>query len=155
MIYNVYVHKYISDTLRQFGSIDTVVNRIIDMGMTDKLCIDNLPAAPPRTTGDMVQLHINIENQEYNDLVAYHGSRSSTYSLRRILYHVVDNEILVEMGWEPTDEVKVPTLYQQKLAMVTTEAIKLYNYARPAQKPTIKKLLVILEELHEQGSQHT
>lgn len=154
MIYNVYVHKYVSDTLKQFGSIDDVVNRVVDMGMDGTLCIENLPKAPPRTTG-MVQLHINIENREYNELIACHGSRSSTYSLRRILYYVVDNEILVDMGWEPATVVKTPSLYEQKLAIVMTETVKLYNYSAPAQKPTIKKILVILEELHEQGSQHT
>ena len=154
MIYNVYVHKYVSDTLKQYGSIDDVVNRIVDMGMNGTLCIENLPKAPHRTTG-MVQLHINIENPEYNELISCHGSRSSTYSLRRILYHIVDNEILLDMGWEPVTTVSKPSLYQQKLAIVMTEAVKLYQYAAPAKKPTIKQLLMILEELHEQESQHT
>lgn len=128
MEYNIYVHRYIRDILSQFGDINTVVNHIVDEGMRGKFNIYALDKAPPRTTGDMCQYTITILNKEYNELVMTHGNRSSTVSLRRIIYHFVDNELYEELGWDVTDPQPKLDAYTVALTKLTDATSQLNDY---------------------------
>lgn len=146
MEYNIYIHRYVRDILSQFGDINTVVNHIVDEGMRGKFNIYALDKAPPRTTGDMCQYTITILNKEYNELVQTHGNRSSTVSLRRIIYHFVDNELYEELGWKT---IAAPSLdrYTVILARLGDTTSQLNTYVPLQHRPLYNEVVQAVRRL--------
>lgn len=155
MVYNVYLHKYVADILSQFGEINAVVNRIVDSAMAGDFSIDDLPTAPPRTPGDMSQFKFDIGNVEYNELLQVRGSKSMSYSLRRIIYHFVDNEIYSELEWEPAQTASFTIGdYARRLANIITDAVRLHRSCPVPLKSYCNKVLTALKELNDASYQH-
>lgn len=147
---NIYLHKYVIDSLKQFGELNEVINRVIDAGMEGKFDIEDLPIAPLRTPGDCSQLTVIVHNQSYCELVAMHGARSQTVSLRRILYHFVDNELYVDLGWsvQKQDDYN-NSLFKNKLAIVIHDCSKLYKIAPVRYKDCCMSILKLLKEIND------
>lgn len=154
MVYNVYLHKYVIDILSQFGEIDTVINHIVDAGMAGAFSMQDLPKAPDRTPGEMTQLQVDIHNVEYNELLGSRGGRSMTYSLRRIIYHFVDNEIYSELGWEPVASAAEMSSFTRRLANLITDAMRLHRSCPFTLRPYCNKVLTALKEFNDASQQH-
>ena len=155
MVYNVYLHKYVADILSQFGELNTVVNHIVDSAMAGEFSIDDLPKAPDRTPGEMSQYKFDIHNVEYNEMLQVRGSKSMTYSLRRIIYHFVDNELFTELGWEQTATASANIGdYIRRLAIIITDATRLARACPVSLRPYCNKVLSALKELNDASQQH-
>ena len=98
---SIYLHPYIVDTLKMFGNLSDVINRIInDMG-EERGYIDY----PQCTSRDGASRYeINVTNEDYLSMYNKYGPQSPRASLRRMIYYFVDNEIYSELGWEQINE---------------------------------------------------
>ena len=96
MVFNVYLHKYVVDTLRCFGNISDVVNEILNYcennnGFMDyPECVDRKGCS---------RYSIDVHNEQYVELYNTFGATSPRVSLRRIIYWFVDNEIYESEQW--------------------------------------------------------
>lgn len=97
MIVNLYLHKPIVETLRCYGNLEEVVNRILDAGTAGLIDIMDKPACPPRDGAS--RYVIDITNADYIDLSINYPPNSCKLSLRRLVYWFVENEIYNELGW--------------------------------------------------------
>lgn len=154
MVYHIYLHRYIVEAMEQFGPLWKVIPRIVDEGVAGAFPIEALPPAPHRTPGDMVQVTVDVTNEDYNAMVQERSTRSSLVSLRRIIYHFVDNELYVDLGWQPSPTATpAPSAYQRTLAIVITDVARLRQYAPPAALPHISHIVQELEVL--QHAEHS
>lgn len=98
---SIYLHRDIVETLKMFGDLSTVVNRVLaelyeDRGLTDyPKCVDRQGAA---------RYEVDVTDENYLRAYTLYGPSSPRASLRRILYYFVNNEIYAELGWEAVNE---------------------------------------------------
>lgn len=95
---DVRLHKEYYDVLTQFGTLNEVVDKVINEIEAGTINIDELPRCP-----DLSGTHkyiVTIDNPFYDDLVQIYGSHSNKISMRRILYYVVDNELYLQFRWK-------------------------------------------------------
>lgn len=83
--------------LNQFGDIDTVVNKVLDLVENGYIPAFNLPVACSSNV-PMRKITVHITNKWYMDCITQNISRS--ISLRRILQFFVDNELFSEYNWQ-------------------------------------------------------
>ena len=102
MILSQYLHDDIVDVLLTFGNLNDVVNKILDEVDEGNIELENKPEC--RLRGDAKRYNIEIYNESYIQALLVHGVRSKTISLRRLIYWFVENEIYVDLGWEPVRE---------------------------------------------------
>lgn len=102
MTLSVYLSHDVHQILLCYGSLDDVVNKILDAGTQGLIDIMEKPSAPEKRGGTYYK--VNIKNQDYISLIETYSSKSSIISLRRLLYWFVDNEIYEELGWEITQD---------------------------------------------------
>lgn len=102
MIVSVYLSSELHQILCCYGSLDDVVNKILDAGTQGLIDIMQKPSAPEKRGG--AYYHINVRNQDYVTLMETYGPKSSRISLRRLLYWFVENEVYEELGWEANEE---------------------------------------------------
>ena len=89
---SVQLHRQYYNYICHFGTLDEVVNKILDAAERGEIEIyDNCQAAPPAY--ETSRYTVNITNKAYIHMVETLGARSPVVSLRRILYWFVDNEI--------------------------------------------------------------
>lgn len=98
MIVKLYLDEQTATLLHMFGTINEVVNRIIDEGMDGKFDMFDKPVAPPRDECSRYEVCIN--NKDYIELMAQYPEKSSKTSLRRLVTWFVDNEVYEELGWD-------------------------------------------------------
>lgn len=82
------------NVLLQFGDIDTVVNKILELVEQELIPIDNLPVAKTGCSIDK-KVTINITNQWYIETCI----NMRSVKLKRILQYFVDNELFNEFNW--------------------------------------------------------
>jgi len=93
---SVQLHRQYYNYICHFGTLDEVVNKILEAAERGEIDIyDNQQPAPPAY--ETSRYTVNITNKAYIHMVETLGSRSPTVSLRRILYWFVDNEIYVQL----------------------------------------------------------
>ena len=102
MTLSVYLAHDIKSVLSCYGSLDIVVDKILTAGAEGLIDIMEKPSAPEKKGGTYYQ--INIREPNYIALVETYGTKSSRISLRRLLYWFVENEVYLELGWEPCEE---------------------------------------------------
>ncbi len=142
---NVYLHDVVYDTLTLFGDINSVVNRILDAFSEGKIDITNKPKCPEKMHGS--QYCITIENQDYINLLNTLG-RSSSISLRRLLYWFVDQEVYNELEWEVTRNVKDKQQLKTKVIKYINNSIDSLCSAKVlVKKQTEEKLQKIIDDL--------
>lgn len=102
MILSVYLHKYVVDTLRMFGELSYVVNKILQAGADGKIDLLDKPACVNRNGAGRYDIEIN--QTDYLELLQCYSINSPKISIRRILYWFVDFSIYEELGWKPTEK---------------------------------------------------
>ena len=99
---SVYLHSYITDVLLTFGTLDEVIDKMLQAADDGEFEIENKPACEPRDGAN--RYNVNVKNDTYIAMLKVYGVKSKTISLRRLIYWFVENEIYNEIGWEPIND---------------------------------------------------
>lgn len=148
MTINIHLHKEIADSLRCFGDLSTVVNRILQAGANGLIDIMDKDACPDKEGCEHCRIEITEPN--YLELYTTYGPKNRRISLRRLLYWFVENEIYDELGWQTVNtEIvdKQAILLKKKLNSAVTALTHAMSYALSS---TVKdKLAAIISEIGE------
>ena len=98
MIISIYLHRPIVETLRCFGTLTEVVDKILSAGDDGTIDIMDKPPAPDRNGAG--RYDIDVTNENYLSLLETFSINSPKISIRRLLYWFVDNEMYNELDWE-------------------------------------------------------
>lgn len=98
MVMSLYLHDEIHSILRCYGTLDEVINRILDAGTAGEFDFTDKPRVPDRTGAR--RFNVDVQNEEYLTLVKYHNYNSPKTSLRRLVYWFVENEMYDILEWE-------------------------------------------------------
>lgn len=99
---SIYLHQYITDILAQYGTLDEVINRILQEASKGNITVEDKPPCINRSGASRYDVDIN--NKEYLELISMYPPNSPHISLRRLIYWFVDNEIMHDLGWQATRE---------------------------------------------------
>lgn len=124
MKFSIYLSNDVKDILECYGTINDVVNKILECGAEGLFDIMDKPTPPPKENGK--QIIIDVIEPNYLELVEMYGTKSSRISLRRLLYWFVDNEMYVELGWEGTQKYK-DSNYEKALVLLSNIKLHLYK----------------------------
>lgn len=102
---SVYLNDEICSKIAYFGTLDDVVNRMLnDMVAHDEL-FDDKPEPPPRTKDK--RKSVDVLCSEYLELFSHYPPNSSKVSLRRLIYWFFgDYEVYATYGWKKDDTPK-------------------------------------------------
>lgn len=153
---SVQLHRQYYNYIRHFGTLDEVVDKILEAADQGEIDIyDNQQPAPPAY--DVSRYTVNVTNKTYIHMVETLGSRSPVVSLRRILYWFVDNEIytLLDLPYKTllptqTRELKnlmthIETAYERVLKYVNESHID-FNECLPDIEYKLKQQLQSIKE---------
>lgn len=102
MLISVYLHKNIVDTLRCYGELSEVVNRILDASEEGIFDLTDMPKC--RSREGALRFEVNVTNETYLCLLNNYPVNSPRISLRRILYWFVEEEMYDILQWEAVNE---------------------------------------------------
>lgn len=102
MLMSVYLHQEYYDYLSCYGNIEEVTNRILEAARD--LDIESMPNAPSRTGAK--RLNINVTSEWYLEELCARPVNSPLYSVRKILYYAVDNELPTVWGWKVSKDYR-------------------------------------------------
>lgn len=105
MIVSIYLERYAIDVMECYGTINDVVNRMLDAADGDTCDVFDKPSAGPRTI-DSVRVDIDVTNDDYLQLMDTFPSNSPRISLRRYIHWFIDNEMPQFLGWEVVNEYR-------------------------------------------------
>lgn len=148
MLQSVYLDREIVDVLKCFGTLEEVVNRILEAGEQGFIDLANKPN--PGTRNGSSRFTIDVKNDYYLNEMYEYGVHSPKYSLRRILYWFVEEEIYNELGWKASE--KYINTYREKfikkLNLVKSEIKRLIHH-NGIKSDEIELLTGVLIELGE------
>lgn len=148
MTINIHLHKEIADSLRFFGDLSTVVNKILQAGADGVIDIMDKDTCPDKEGCEHCRIEVTEPN--YLELYKMYGPKNRRISLRRLLYWFVENEIYEELGWQPinTEIVdKRAILFEKKLNTAITELTRAMSYTSST---SVKdRLTAIISEIGE------
>ena len=98
---SIYLSNDVATMLHCYGTLNDVINKILIAGAEGAIDIMDKPKVPDKKGGHCYRVEIKEPN--YLELIATFGTKSSRISLRRLLYWFVENEVYMELGWEPTE----------------------------------------------------
>ena len=142
---SVYLHDYIVNIITCFGTLDEVTNKLLDAYEEGIINIEYLPTCPYR--GDCRRYEINVENENYINLILTYGATSPRYSLRRLLYWFVDNEIYNELEFEKVSVSRFNDNYNMKLQAIINKLEKLTRICNKTEKEQILSTINTLRRL--------
>lgn len=99
MLISVYLHDEIASILKCYGTIDEVVNRVLDEASSGAFDFEDKPSAPDRSGAR--RYDVDVKNNDYLEVYRM-CPNSHKISLRRLLYWFVENEMYDMLGWEAT-----------------------------------------------------
>lgn len=148
MTINIHLHKEIVNSLRCFGDLSTVVNRILQAGADGLIDIMDKDACPDKEGCE--HCRIDVTESNYLELYTTYGPKNRRISLRRLLYWFVENEIYDELGWQTinTEIVdKRAILFEKKLNTAVTELTRAISYS--SSTSVKNKLAAIISQIGE------
>ena len=149
MTVSVYLSTEMHQILLCYGSLDDVVNRILDAGTQGLIDIMQKPSAPEKRGGTYYP--VNIRNQDYIALMETYGPKSSRISLRRLLYWFVDNEVYEELGWEVGEEYVDKRSNQKHQAIIELkQALFKARTTIPEHRDEIDEFRNLINEIEEE-----
>lgn len=98
MIVSIYLHKYVVNTLLQFGDLDEVINNILLAGAKGEIELIDRPPCANRDGAS--RYNVDITQQDYLDLLECYATNSPKVSIRRIIYWFVDFAIYEQLDWK-------------------------------------------------------
>jgi hypothetical protein len=154
MIFSIYLHKPIAETLMCYGDLSDVVNRILEVSETGVFDVVDVPKCEPRDGA--TKYFINVTNETYLSLVASFPPNSPRLSLRRLLYWFVEQEMYEVLEWETVNEYvsKDKEKILKKIGGIDSELTKLQrnlNYEEYEIVQDILEKLIKLKEVVENG----
>lgn len=99
---SVYLHEEMRAILCCYGTLDDVINRILDAGSEGEFDIMDKPNIGAREGAR--RFDVDIRNEEYLELMRSYPPNSSKISLRRLIYWFIENEMYEMLGWEPVND---------------------------------------------------
>lgn len=125
MIKTVYLDGSTADLLRCYGTIEEVINKIVDAYMNGVLDIEQMDNAPPRL--DANKYTIDITNEDYEILSYSYSEKSKHISIRRMIYTFVNNDMFNVLGWQQVNKYvsSKNNIVNKKLNVVLNELISL------------------------------
>ena len=154
MLVSVYLHKPIAETLKCFGDLSNVINKIYDAAGEGTIDVMDKPKVPSREGAS--RYDIDITSEYYMELLVAFPANSSRISIRRLLYWFVENEVYELLNWEPVHEYvsidkerilkklnHIYSLYDKMYMLLSTEERLIAN--------PIKNNLIQLEEVIKNG----
>ena len=103
MIVSVYIERYLMDVMECYGTVEEVINRMLDEADKGNFDVFDKPSAGSRTE-DCVRIDVNITNESYLELLNSFPSNSPRISLRRYVHWFINNEMHHLLGWEIVNE---------------------------------------------------
>lgn len=149
MIVSIYLHKEIANTLKTFGTLEEVVNKILFAGAEGAYDITNKPNCISREGARRYE--INITEPEYLELLQTFPINSSRISLRRLLYWFVENEIYNDLNWTPVNNyIDEGRLNVNKIIKsAETSLIKLNKHLQYDLKSECQEIINLLKSLED------
>lgn len=149
MIISIYLHKEIANTLKTFGDLEEVINKILICGAEGSFDITDKPNCVSREGARRYE--INITEPEYLELLKTFPINSSRISLRRLLYWFVENEVYVDLNWTPVNNY----INEGKLALnkiiknAETQLLKLDKRLQYDLKNECQEIINLLKSLED------
>lgn len=121
MIFSVYLHDYVADTLKCYGKLDDVVNKILETSEQGIFDVIDMPKCEARDGA--IRYNIDITNEYYLSLVNVYSINSPRISIRRLLYWFINQEMPEVLGWSTINEYEDRTVCKiiKKLNFVKAE----------------------------------
>ena len=152
MIQSIYLHKEIANTLRCFGPLDEVVNRVLAAGAQGHFDVMDRPPCPGRETA--LRYNIDITEPTYLAILQQYGPHSPRVSIRRLLYWFVEQQVYEELGWTITR--RYTDEHREMAIRKTTQAIdameRACKYCDGAYKEMAERLVQQLNAFREELS---
>ena len=142
---SLYLHKDIINTLRYYGDISDVINKILELCENDVVDLFDKPAAPPR--GDASRIEVNITNSYYLSLMEEFPKNSSKISLRRLLYWFVENDMFEETGVTLPETIQQDQTVLNKIIIAEDALQSVMSKLDLTNRDNCTKALKILEEV--------
>ena len=147
MTFSTQLPIYIVDTLKCFGELGTVVDRILDTFNAQGMLIAELPPCP--TSGATTRVTFEVTNEDYLTLVETYPRNSSKVSLKRLLTWFVENEMYDEWGWEVENEYvnSAKAAKIKKLNKIISDLNVLLRLLNDDEKEIVKNVIKTLKEI--------
>lgn len=149
MIFSIYLHKHIAETLMCYGDLSDVVNRILEVSETGVFDVVDVPKCEPRDGA--TKYFIDVTNETYLALVASFPTNSPRLSLRRLLYWFVEQEMYEVLEWETVNEYvsKDKERILKKLGGIQSDLSKLQKHLNCEEQEIAQEILQQLKNLKE------
>lgn len=149
MIFSIYLHKHIAETLQCYGDLSDVVNKILETSEQGVFDVVDMPKCESREGA--TRYNINVTNETYLSLVESFPPNSPRLSLRRLLYWFVEQEMYEVLEWEATNEYvsEDKTKILKKIGGIESEVLKLKRYLNYEELELANEIHVKLQELKE------
>lgn len=149
MIFSVYLHSPIAETLKCYGELSEVVNKILSCAEQGIFDIVDMPKCPDRNGAS--RYDIDVTSEFYISLVESFPTNSPRISLRRLLYWFVEQEMYEQLEWVPTFPYisKEKSNILKKIGGIESDLHKLLLKLNEEEKQYCRNVILKLNELEE------
>lgn len=149
MIFSVYLHAPIAETLKCYGELSKVVNDILDCAEQGIFDVVDMPKCPARDGAS--RYDIDVTSEYYMTLVETFPPNSPRISLRRLLYWFVEQEMYEVLEWTPTFEYvsKAKEKLLKKIGGIESDLHKVLLKLNEEEKQYCRDIILKLNELKE------
>lgn len=145
---SLYLGYNIVDELQQYGHLDDVIGDIVDAVAEGELPL-GIAHEVPRENGRVY--HIIINNPEYESFVDSVGARNKHYSLRKLIYYVVDTGLLEEVAHHHHNTAKEVSKYERAdgyILNIAHECSKLRRLDIDEISDLLSQLTLLIAKMH-------
>ena len=149
MIFSVYLHAPIAETLKCYGDLSEVTNKILSCAEQGIFDVVDMPHAPDRSGAS--RYDIDVTSEFYISLVESFPPNSPRISLRRLLYWFVEQEMYDVLEWVPTFPYisKEKNKILKKIGGIESDLHKLLLKLNEEEKQYCRNTILQLNELKE------
>lgn len=149
MIFSVYLHSPIAETLKCYGDLSEVTNKILEYAEQGSFDIVDMPKCPDRNGAS--RYDINVTSEYYISLVESFPPNSPRISLRRLLYWFVEQEMYNALEWVPTFPYisKEKSNILKKIGGIESDLHKLLLKLNEEEHQYCRNVILKLNELEE------
>lgn len=143
----IYLHDSVADMLKMFGSLDDLVNDLLQRAMAGAFDIETLPVSPKG--GEVHRYDINVTNEEFLALREARGATSKSLSIRRLLYWFVDNEMWEQFEMSPCRDLapRQECKYISRAVRICDELVRLQKDAPANHRAKILSMIITMRDI--------